>query len=296
MINQVKMKGEYRFTIKSAAGVILRETDWMDNLITNYGKDQIGLGVALGAYCRIGTGNTTPAVTDTQLVSQSASTGNTVGTPTAVNNGTPNYETVYTVTYEFALGAVVGNMAEIGIGTAASGATLASRALIVNSGGTPTTITVLSSEILDVTYRFTLYPKLTDSTGSVTISGTAYSYTARATNIATVLSTNPQGALLSAINGSNAYNGAIGATTGYPAGTATPLTAGSFLTYTAGNYYRDFTISAALSVGNLSGVITAITTNLGNGGVVFQSQIGFGTAIPKDNTKVLNLTFRQAWH
>ncbi len=288
------MKGEYRFIIKSPAGVILRETDWVPNLITNGGLDRIGTGSVFGSYCRIGTGNTAAANTDTQLVAQSASASSVV-TTTAANAGAPNYETATTTTYEFALGAVVGNMAEVGVGWATTGATLFSRALIVNSGGTPTTITVLVSEILQVVYRFTVFPNLVDSTGSVMISGTTYSFTARASYAASQLSCSPTGALLAQVLSATGYNGAIGAVTGAPAGTQTGLTGGSLLAYTNGTYYRDYTISASLAGGNLSGGITAILVNMGSSGSVFITQIGFATAIPKDNTKVLNMTLRQPW-
>lgn len=292
----VSFGGEFRFRILDEFGNVKRETDYSANLVTNYGLDTIG-NTSVGnfaAFLRIGTGSTAAAYTDTQLVSQSASTSNNVSS-TNVNNGGPNYETAVTVTYNFALGAVVGNMAEIGAGTAATGATLCSRALIVDNVGSPTTITVLASEILQVIYRFTCYPNLVDSTGSVTIGGVSYGYTSRQFSVATVLLINPQSsAFFGTIFTPTAYNGAISAYTGVgPAGASASFASGAMLAYTAGNYYRDFTLSAALADANVSGGITAIKFTLGSGGGVFQTQIGFGAAIPKDNTKALTITLRQ---
>ena len=292
----VSFGGEFRFRILDEFGNVKRETDWCANLVTNYGLDTIGntSGATFAAYLRIGTGNTAAAYTDTQLVSQSASTSNNVAT-TSVNNGAANYETAITVTYNFALGAVIGNMAEIGVGTASTGATLCSRALIVDNVGTPTTITVLVSEILQVIYRFTCYPNLVDSTGSVTIGGVSYGYTSRQFSVSSALAVNPQsGAFFGSIFGPTAYNGVISAYTGTgPAGASASFASGAMLAYTAGNYYRDFTLSAALADANVAGGITAIKFALGSGGQVFQTQVGFGTAIPKDNTKALTITLRQ---
>jgi hypothetical protein len=273
----------------------------MPNLITNIGMDRIGAGAAVGGFCRIGTGNTAPSFTDTALVSQSASTASTVASSLA-NAGASDYETEQTVTYEFALGAVVGNMAEVGVGWSASTAsTLFSRALIVDGGGSPTTITVLITEILQVVYRLTFYPILSDETGSVVIGADTFNYTARATSVATPLQISPVVALLTTISQARAYDGNVGAVTAGPSGSSSALTAGSFATYTPGNFYRDFTISAALGVGNLSGGIRSILITLnGTNGTTFQTQIQFDNAsgggkILKDNTKVFSLTLRQYW-
>lgn len=295
-ILDVGMSGEYRFTVLNKDRSVKSVSPWVKNLITDIGMDRIGSGSSIGTYCRIGTGTTAPANADTQLVSQSAQTSALAGATSSANAGAPNYESTFTATYEFALGAVVGNMAEVGIGWATTGATLFSRALILDGGGSPTTITVLVTEILQVTYRFTLWPVLTDATGTVVISGVSYAYTARASNVGTVLAANVLGSLLLSAAGAG-YNGAIGATTSVPAGSNAALTASSLTAYTNGTYYRDYTLSAAIGAVNLAGGIRCITANGAgtSGGVNFRTQIEFTPPIPKDNTKVLSLTMRQAW-
>lgn len=276
---------------------VIYEGDWFKNLITDFGLNQIGSGAVIGSWVRIGTGTTTPANTDVQLVSQSAATNIQVGGSTVINNsGAPDYQTNWSVTFEFALGAVVGNMAELGLGTASTGANLFSRARIVDSGGSPTTITVLASEILQVTYRISSYPALTDSSGTVDISGVTYNYTSRAYNVGGIRNIN-LGSWTGSLISSTAFDAtALAAlTASSPSGTQTVLTVGSFQAYTNGNYYRDFTVTAAIAVGNLTGGIDLITTNTGGSSAIFVTQTLFSPAIPKDNTKTLSLTFRISW-
>lgn len=277
---------------------VLRESEPHHNLILNIGLDRIGARQSLANFCRIGTGTTAPTNGDTALQSQSASTSTIVSTSTA-NAGASTYATTMTVVYEFALGAVVGNMGEVGVGwTASTGSTLFSRALINDVGGSPTTITVLSSEILQVTYRLTVYPQVTDATGTIVISGVTYSYTTRFANAGSALNLSPTASILSGGIGTlTAYTGAIGAVTTTPSGTSASLTAGSVASYTNGTYTMDYPISAAIGVGNLSGGIQSILCFLftGNTGLGATFQCGFSPNIPKDGTNVLNLTFRLTW-
>lgn len=290
-----RFKGEFNVRVRSADGELLRETGFFPNLILDNGLDRIASGSSVGQYCRIGTGNTAPANSDVALVSQSASTSSGVQTSNA-NAGSPDYETENTTTYTFTLGAVVGNMAEVGIGwTAATSGTLFSRALIVDGLGAPTTITVLVTEVLEVVYRLTYFPILTDETGTISISSVSYDYTARVAECDQARFIGPLYAWLGSIISVTPYNGAIGAVTASPSGTASTLSAGSFATYTNGTYYRDFTISGSLSEGNLAGGIMSIRIALGGVSTVFMSQIEFDPPIPKDNTKVFSMTLRQAW-
>lgn len=301
-IGNLSLRGEYRFIVRDGAtGQVTRETDWVPNLFTNYGLDTEGAGNVPAGYCRIGTGNTAPANSDTQLVSQSASTSSVI-TSTNTNAGAPNYETLWTVTYQFALGAVVGNMAEIGVGTAASGATLSSRALIVDGVGAPTTITVLITEILQVVYRFTVFPNLVDATGTVTIGGVGYNYVSRTYQAASVLNVRPDAlSFFGSVFSPFAYpsTSTLGSVTSAgPSGSPAGFTNGTLSAYVNGNYYRDLTLNAGIADGNASGGIAAIKFSVGAGGAVFQNQISFdktagGGPIPKDGTKALAITLRQ---
>lgn len=294
--------GDYKLRILDGKtrAIKYESPDWIPNLITNLGMDRVGLGsgAAWANFCRIGTGTTTPAFTDTALVAQVASTSTLVGSVSNVNAGAPNYETTSTATWEFAQGAVVGNMAELGLGwTASTANTLATRSRILDGGGSPTTITVQASEILQVTYRLRSFPKITDDTGVVVISGVNYNYTARLSSAGNARGLQATNGPLTGLSSANAYNGALGAITAAPSGTTTSLTTGALAAYTNGNFYREHTVTAALAVGNLSGGITAISMSYlgGASGTWATHQIGFSPAIPKDNTKTLSLTFRTSW-
>lgn len=274
------------------------ESPWFKNLITNIGLDRIGQGGTIGGFCRIGTGTTAPANADTALVAQVASTSTVIGSQSVLNAGAPDYQTTCTGTFEYPLGAVVGNMAELGLGWASTGATLFSRARIVDSGGSPTTITVLASEILQVTYRLALYPLLTDVSGTVDISGVTYNYTSRVLNAPGARQLNLFGNLIGTVNGVTAFDvtALASITATGVTGTSTALTSGAFQAYVDGTYQRDFTISAAIAVGNLTGGIDLITTAVGGSvAPTFITQTLFSPAIPKDNTKTFSLTWRISW-
>jgi len=297
--SNIGLKAQYQLRILNADRSLKWESGWIPNLITDLGMDRIGNngGAQFAPFCRIGTGTTTPAFTDTELVSQSASTA-TVITSSLVNAGAPNYETTASSTYEFALGAVVGNMAELGMGwTASTANTLATRSRILDGGGSPTTITVLSSEILQVTYQMRTFPQITDSTGNVTISGVVYGYTARLLSAASAAGFRFESSPLNTVSTASAYTGSLGAiTASAPSGTSTVLTSGVLQPYTNGTYFRDYTITAAIAVGNLAGGIKSIRTTLaGSAGTWSNSQIEFTPAIPKDNTKSFSLTLRTSW-
>lgn len=266
---------------------------WFPNLITNAGLNRAGTNADYLNWCQVGTGNTAPNVNDTALQSFSMGTQTLNG---AVVNGSLAVSPYYAYsTRIFRFSAAVSNLnlTEVGVGWGSPGS-LFSRALIVDALGNPITLTLLTGEILDVTYQLRNYPPLSDVTGNVTISAVNYSYTLRASDVTNngPWSANAPTAFWTtfylAVVG---YDGNIGAITASPTGNTVagfPTSNGS---YTAGNYYKDETLTAGLSVGNLAGGIKSfkLTYNMG----VFQVQ--FSPNIPKNNTNQLSLTFRLAW-
>lgn len=154
---------------------------WFDNLITDGGLDQLGSGsfnVDQIGYCRIGTGNTAPANTDTGLVAQVGSTNSAgIGGYSGLSvDGTYIYRRV---SKRFNPGTVSGvNLAEVAMAPAATGQVF-SRSLIKDTGGSPTTITLASDEYLDVVYELRIYLPDNDQTVSTTIDGAANTVTIR---------------------------------------------------------------------------------------------------------------------
>lgn len=292
-----KVKGLFKMTVRKADGSIKQETDWIPNLITNAGLEQIGTGSWFAA-CHVGTNNTAPAVTDTALGGFVAGSNTLQADDTGSSSSSPYYGW-RRKTFRFAAGAAAGNLSEVGIASAASngGSTvLITRALILDGSNNPTTITVLSDEVLDVTYELRLYPATeSDSTGTITISGVTHSYTIRPAQLGSATiwgdyigSTASHNPTSGADYG--AYNGAIGAITSLPSGTSAGFDVTNS-TYGANTKYRDCTVTLGLNSANLSGGIRSFKgrTTLG------AYQIELSPTIDKTSTKVLNLTFRISW-
>lgn len=301
---QFKVSGRYRLQVLSEQGEVKSDTDWFDNLITNQGLDYYGNlptnfdgSLFLNVRCAVGTSNTVPAFTDTSLGAQlGPSTGFNTGPTTTFIAGPPDYISgLYT--YTFPLGAIVGNIAEVGVGIIVGGSSsipisVFSHALI-QTGGVPTTISVTSSDQLIVTFELRLYLNTTDSSYSVTISSVNYSGTQRVSqyNNTSTYSLNTAVSFSNGLGGSSVYNGAIGTITGTPSGLSTNLPNPTPATYTAGTYFRSFTSSSSISQSNVSGGISAIvfSSSLGN------NQLSVSPVLPKDNTKTMTLTYNVSW-
>lgn len=301
-----RVKGMLRVRLRRADGSVRLDTGWFSNLITNAGLDMLG-GIfpansegnnGVAPYrCSVGTSNTAPAFTDTTL-------GNSIGYSPGLNapiGSSPKYNAGYAAgspgylhavgTFVFGLGAIVGNIAEIGTGiiptSTPSQLYLFSHALIM-SGGTPTTISVTSADQLEVTYDLRLYVDTTDTAWSLTISGTSYSGVIRRANLGTA---NEQ--IVTSISGGviSVYNGSIGTVTAGPSGTSDSVNI-SLGGYTSGSYSINLTGSFSTSQGNLSGGITALLVNTSTFG---DWQLSVTPAIAKDSTKTLSLTFSVSW-
>lgn len=160
---------------------------WFHNLVTDFGLDQYGLTNSHYQYCHVGTGTTPETVSDTALDAFVASTG-TISDSFGAETSAP-YWAHHTSQYRFSPGFGGGpvNLNEVGGSTTTGTGSLATRALTVNGSGTPTTISVLADEYLDVYYKRRNYPAHlteatgapTDPTGSIDVSGSSHGYTVR---------------------------------------------------------------------------------------------------------------------
>ena len=315
-----RIGGRYKIQLFDRNGLLTRETDWFDNLITNTGLDWYGSGVqdyhsSFSGYapwgrCAVGTNNTPPTNTDTTLGTQlavqpiySANSQQPSGSVTYVA-GPPAYFTT-TTTFTYALGAVVGNIAEIGVGcfpstggvpTPTTNLTLFSHALI-QSGGSPTTISVTAADQLVVTFELRYYINTTDTPYSVTISGTGYTGTMRSSNQSlnfsfTLAGTNDSNAPGNNNTACTVYNGALGPVTGLPTGSSSYIGQSTIPSYTAGTYTKSYTYNATTATGNLTGGISVIAVQS-----AFQVwQFSISPNIAKDNTKTMSLTFSYSWN
>jgi hypothetical protein len=308
-----RIAGWYKLEARKLDGRIRPLTGWFPNLITNKGLDLLGLGdghFVLGT-CAVGTGNTAPAVTDTALVALVTSTTNAISRSQA-NQGSAPYYGALTTTWQFPTGAAAGNLAEVGVGSTAT--SLFSRALILDGGGAPTTITVLSNEALNVTYVAQMYPPTADVTGVIALGGSNYNYTLRAANVTASqwwgLPTDLAGynGVGTTLSGGAYSTQVLSAITGTgPSGTEYGIDSDSRGTYVGGSYTNTGTFGWSINAGNAPGGIGSVMVNFGWGndsgfmvGGAGSYQCSFaavsgGGPIPKDNTKVLSLVFQVTW-
>lgn len=315
------MRGRYKFvvgrTTPKGVELVSCESDWVNNLITDLGLDLIATDNSYMRVCAVGTGNAAPSVSDLQLDSFLVSTTNVTGRQQGVNSTEP-YAVWARKTFRFNQGQAAGNISEVGIGSGVS--QLFSRALVLDGGGNPTSITVLPDEWLEVIYELTLEIDTTDVTGQVTLGGNiggTYDFIFRpclvttlkpATNITAgrgwgfFSSTAPEDNTMSdrLINwGSDSDGGSftsdIGPVTGQPSGT--PIGGSSsgnrpstlVLPYVPGSHEIIVRRTAGLSQNN--GNIRSMGFSVG----IMHHQIQFDPPIPKTSNDVLVLDIAHRW-
>lgn len=302
---KIRVAGYYKLEAIRPDGSVRPLTGWFPNLITNTGLDNLATGGYPWGTCVVGTGTTAPSNTDTQLVTQIASTTNAVSQASSASGTTPYYGTL-TTTWQFPVGAAAGNLSEVGVGRSATA--LFSRALIVDGSNNPTTITVLSNEALNVTYVINMEPPLGQTTGNVSLGGSSYAWTLQAANVGNANAWAPSNDTNYAGMGSYADAGftystqTLGAITSNPGGTGYGSSSSSAGTYTVGSYTQSFTINWDINHGNAPGGVGSVLLQLNWGsdggygvGGAGQYQVSFTPVIPKDNTKVLTLVFQVTW-
>jgi hypothetical protein len=282
--------------------------DWFPNIITDVGLDLIGTSSGWFDRCQVGTGNSTPAAGNTALDTLLATSSNRTDRTGSSNNTADRYCEA-TVVYRFSAGSATGNVSEIGM-LLNSGSVLFSRALILDGGGSPTTITVLSDEALDCTYQVRMYPPLTDATGSFLINTDSYDFVLRAAEVdqwdllggGLSASVGFMGGYVNTTSNANLYpsTSTLGTVTGSPTGTSAGHTNGANQSYSPGSLIRDFSYTWGMSVAP-SGGAAACRFNCGQqpgASSVEPSQLfqlSFDPVIPKDGTNTLVLNFRHAW-
>lgn len=294
MSNTLGMSGHFTLTATNIETGETRKLAEFDNLITNAGLERLGTGGAV-SFALVGSGSNAPNVNDTALQSFVASQGMTSSSAGAQSSA-PYYGWGRYV-YRFPAGSATGNLSEVAVGWASTNANIFSRALIKDTNGDPTTITVLSNEFLDVTYELRMYPPTTDSTFTTVIGGITHNCVLRASEVTDgswawrpfiveqgASFQNPRG------NIGLAYDGALGAITATPSGSGAGVNV-TDQAYSAASLTRAATLSADLNVANFVGGIDVIyfLTRMG------AYQVSFDPPIAKDNTKTLSVNAAVTW-
>lgn len=157
MLFNLKQKVGARFKLiaHKGDGIPVRETEWFQNLVLDTGLNRMSSGAWVDRCC-VGSGNSTPVATQTQLDNFIASTTTKQDYSTLKNTTTMPYYYGAKITWRFGLGVAAGNLSEVGMGWGNSN--LWNRALIKDINGNPTTITILSDEYLDVVSEIRIHP------------------------------------------------------------------------------------------------------------------------------------------
>lgn len=152
----------FKLIARKRDGSIARETCWFLNKVLTTGLNRMSAGGWINRCC-VGSGNSTPLASQTALDSFIASTTAIQSTSSATQlTVEPIYYSATNV-WRFAEGVAAGNISEVGMGWANT--SLWNRALVKDLAGNPTTLTVLSDEVLDVVAEIRVYPKM-NFTGS----------------------------------------------------------------------------------------------------------------------------------
>ena len=312
-----ELAGEYELSIANTETGIKKHYCF-HNLITDTGLNTFGTSaddmhnVQLRS-CQLGSGSSTPLVTDTQLASPLTSRVEndyyrwSSGRVITSQLTTSPYYVEYGLSYTFSQGSVVGNISELGIFTKED--VLFSRALIKDSNGDPVTITVTAIEQVTVKYKIRNYfTSHIAGTGTINITynsvTTPYNYTLYRNPM------QPFGDLSSAVNPvyglhyqyKNATSDFVPATSvlTQPSGTilVNNITGVSLSPYIQNSFYMDTTIVISPSEANSASGIKSIgwcTGSPGGGTPYYKYHVAFSPNIPKTNTDTLTLVVRVSW-
>lgn len=297
-VTRVRVEGILCLNVYRPDGTLRVYTGEFKNLILDNGLNRMGVGTFM-SHCQVGSGSTPPANTDTALVTYVAATNSLHAQTQGTALATPYYG--YTrKTFRFSAGTATGNLTEVGIGWQSATGNLFSRSLIKDELGDPTTITVLSDEVLDVVYELRSYVDEVDSASfEVTVTGdtpVTYDCFVRAMRVTDFQYWSPNDGAVSYKSWVSwliaGHTGTVGAITSSPNGTAGGVSSVVAAAYGNNDLYRDFDMIWELDYGNVSGGIRSIsfTSTIG----AWQAQFD-PTTIPKTSVRVLHINVRVAW-
>lgn len=303
-MGKIKMRGEcsgyFTLRVLGPDEKVRREVSF-PNMVVDLGLVRMGVAASFLQHCSVGASSTPPSPSDTDLGSQIA---RTTSRPSYDFGGLaePPYYTWSRQTFRFSSGEAAGNVSEVGMHWGGGSSVLFSRALVLDTEGNPTTITVQSDEILEVTYEYRYYPPLGDSSGTVTFDGSiggTYSWIMRAAHVAANTSTgNNDGKMISvqgspqsstgSTRGLATFTGPIGTVDVGPSGTMIDRNNGVTHVSSTGT---TATFQAVAGLDNHNGMVRSCLMRMG----ICQFQIEFDPPIPKTPDDVLQLDFQIEW-
>jgi hypothetical protein len=303
--------GEYKLILEKANGTIV-DTGWFNNIVLDQGLNYLGTVPSYNnytqlsstaariyngptAYIRVGSGSSAAVATQTALDAQTGYASSyiniTTGQPVVATSPTQQFVILLNIGTPPGIPgsgwATPGVIQEVGAGWSSTGNTLFSRAVL------PTPLITSSGDKLTVYYKLTRTTESFPVTGSVTINGVVYNYSATygtpplpTSNYVTpakVTCAYQAGALPG--NGYVTLNGVSQPTVAtFPIGyTVSP--------YVQSSNYIDCTSAFALPQNWAGTGVKAIWVQYSNMAV----QMHFSTVIPATPGNTLSLTLRAPW-
>ena len=305
----IGMAGEFRVVVKRADGSTKIDTGYQKNLILNQGLDFFGGGRGdfMTEYCVIGSGNSQPSYTQNKLDNTVVGVGGGMFSSKtdydAIKNG--NLYTNYTMSnFSFTKLNNV-NISEVGLAStygSPSSYYLCTRALIKDVSGNPTTITVLSGEILEIYYKLWAVFDTTDKTGQINLLNGAggsvpYKYQARLAKVGDRLYNNTASIFSVMTNLTNLTNDDLSAITTVPSTGLSSYTAATSYesnTYVQNSYKRVFLINFDVRKANAANRVLVITLNNSCWQIRFGS-VADDSPITKTSTQTLSIPIEVSW-
>lgn len=304
-VGHVGIAGEVRCVIKREDGSVKEDTGFQKNLILNQGLDFFGgqKGATMFEGCAIGSGNSNPLITQTQLDSfLTIATGVEHSSKYDYAPDSSNlYKTNKVFKYTFS-GLSNVNIGEVGLvsqGTTSANYYLCTRALLKDISGSPTTITILSGEVLEVYYKLWNVITTLDTTTTVNMlngkgGSVPYNVVFRPSLVGTSFLGQYLGTAL-ALSGDSLRPSAseLASITSELGGTTSGGVNTLLESYLSGSYKRVATMYVSVSGANYN--IRSMTVARW-----FLSQLRFGSVvgdnpIPKTNLQTLSIPIEFSW-
>jgi hypothetical protein len=269
-----------------------------ENMIVDSGLELIGNVDAdvASKYCLVGSDGTPTNAAMTTLLSRIGTASAYASGSSDVFGGTPGVDAYVSLirTYTFALGAVTGNVAEIGFfDTSGTSRKMFSRMIPKDAEQTPVTIPISNEEQLVVTYELRAYlPPVVDTTMTIDLKGvptvipvkitplTANSTVwSPGTNVVTTTNTYVQDSLITPVPG---------VSSGYLLGNREYVTNWSNPAYVPGSYERVKALTIPINLAAWPGGIQSMVIHS-------KYYIGFSIPIPKQAGDTLTIPFKWSW-
>lgn len=304
MLPDVSMRGFYRFRTVRATGEVTKDTGFFENTLLTSGRN-IMADFDFMTHCQVGTDNTAPDVNDTSLQSWFAGTSTIVSTLTG-QAATPPYYGWKRKVWRYPIGSVAAILKEVGVGWtdgSVDPSTLISRALILDPIlQTPTTITPLADEFLEVTYELRYYSPTIDVAGPViTLDGVDYNTLTRAANVTSSVWSGGIGDRIEPVKDNTkwkAWNGELGTVLTGPSGTGYNCdNSGQYSSaYSANSYQLQVNCPVGSGNWNAAGGIRSVSwqTTAGEYQTRYGSVVG-DNPIPKTDLYTLLMGYTISW-